>query len=264
MKQIHATTSAAETYFRMLALLVLSLAAAFFIPPLPVSDALQSFLQTHVTNAGLLYAILLGFLLYITLVRKQAIEEAFSLELNKTRRIYHLALHLQKVEPKLRPWFEEVSAALQAYHAFFQTADFGHHAEGDRLYRNITYKIYELPQLGIPYNSELYSALLDTASSVTEARELVNDKLTEKIGRFAWMVMILITLVFCLVVVLATPDLFAARAISALVIFMLFLALQFLYEYDHSNRLKNKYIAMLYADNLKKTLSTTNAVNRKK
>lgn len=238
-----------KTYVRMVLLLALSLVIVFSIPP--SGDAtIQSYVLSNVSNAGLLYAILIGFLLYITLLRKQGMEEAISLELNKTRRLYHLALHLKKDEPRLDPWFRELKKGLEAYHEHFKDVDFRAYETGDARFRKVTYTIYRLPASGIPYNAELYASLLDAAASATEARETINDKMEEYLGRFAWIVMLVVTAVFCLVISLATPDTWLAKSVSAALVFSLLLALQLMYEYDRSNIIKNRYFSNLYLRNM--------------
>jgi hypothetical protein len=249
MKQIHATTSYGKTYARMLVLFALSLAIVFLIPSL-TDAAVQAYVQTNISNAGLLYAILIGFLLYITLLRKQGMEEAISLELNKARRLYHLALHLKKTEPRLESWFRELKKGLEAYHAHFRKIDFRAYATGDALFRKVTYTIYRLPALELPYNQELYASLLDAAASATEARETINDKMEEYLGRFAWIVMLVVTAVFCLVIALATPDTMIAKSVSAALVFSLLLALQLMFEYDRSNIIRNRYFSSLYVQNM--------------
>lgn len=246
------------TYVRMLALLALSGVTAFLIPPLP-DNHLLSILETQILNAGLLYTIILGFLLYMSMTRKTGVEEAISLELNKTRRLYHLALHLYRAEPRLKAWFQLVKKGLENYHAFFRKRSFDQYESSDPLFRTVTYTIYSLPSLGIPYDAALYGALLDTAGSATEARELINDKQNASLGRFAWVVMLVITVVFCGLVLLATPNEPIACVISTLVNFSLLLALHLLYEYDRANILRRRYIAELYTANIHKAEHTDRA-----
>ena len=251
MKQIHATTTYTRTYARMLLLFAISAVATFTVPPLSESD-FQSFLQTHIVNGGLLYAILTGFLLYITLSRKQGIEEAVSLELNKSRRIYHLALHMKKADPQLGPWFRDLKKSLEAYHAHFRKIDFKQYESGNALFRKVTYAVYGLPARRRKYNEALYGFLLDAAASASEAREIINDKIESYLGRFSWIVMAVITVVFSAVVLRATPAVLETRIISTFVVFSLLLSLQLLYEYDRSNIIKQRFIAALYAENMER------------
>lgn len=249
MKRIHATTKSWTTYVRMLILLSGSVAASLVIPSF-VDDRTESFLQSQVVNAGLLYAILVGFLMYITLTRKERIEESVSIELNKTRRMYHLGLHLKEAEPKLASWFDELRSYLDAYHQSFEDRVFEDYGASDGLFRKVTYCIYRLPSSGVAYNDALYASLLDTAASATEAREIINDKINNTIGRFSWMVMSVITFILSAVILFTTPPFLLTQLISALVIFCLLLSLQLLYEYDHSNILKQHYISSLYTQNM--------------
>lgn len=251
MKQIHATTSSFKTYVRMLVLLILSVVFVLTIPYIQTS-AMGSILSAGISNAGMLFAIILGFLLYITLIRKHGLEQAVSLELNKTRRIYHMAYNMALAEPKLEAWFKELRSALEAYHRQFRTLDFDHYDEGDKLFRRVTYAVYGLPQTKLPYSPDLYGSLLGATSSATEARETINSIKDSRLGRFSWLIMLLITFVFCLMLVFYTPLAFTPRAICGVIIFSLLLTLQLLFEYDHFNTIKHRYISDIYAENIEK------------
>jgi hypothetical protein len=253
MKQIHATTRSWTTYFRMIGLLAASFFAIFCLPTFTHTETYDTFLQTHLFNAGLVYAILIGFLLYATMTRKQNLEEAVSLELNKSRRIYHLARNIYAIEPRLKSWFTTVEKALDAYHRqFARSMDFSQYEKGDALFRHVTYTVYKLPQLGVPYEPELYASLLDACASATEARESINAFKDNTIGRFSWFVMVLITALFALIIVLYTPFVLIEQLLSVAMIFSLFLSVQLIYEYDRGNRLRHRFIGDLYLENMKR------------
>lgn len=252
MKQIHATTRSTTTYVRMSILLILSFVCVFITPRLPNGDDLDSFLQTHLFNAGLVYAIIIGFLLYITISRKQNLDAAVSLELNKARRIYHLALNMREQEPRLDGWFSTLNKALEDYHRQYRNIDLVRYEKGDPYFRKVTYTVYKLPQMGIPYHEQLYDALLEATASATEARESINSLKDDTIGRFSWLIMLLVTILFCFTIIFYTPDLVDAKIISSAVIFALLLTLQLIYEYDKGNILRHRYISDLYLENMKK------------
>ena len=90
MKMIHATTTHLITYVRIIVLFAVSFCLVWFVPTAP--ERLTDFFYTHAFNLGVLYAITIGFLMSLTLSRRQLIEEYIALELNKIRRLYHLVV----------------------------------------------------------------------------------------------------------------------------------------------------------------------------
>jgi uncharacterized integral membrane protein len=240
----------AKTYVRILALVPLSVVLLFFIPYYTRNSEFQYFFSNQVVNMGILYAIIVGFLMSLTLSRKQSLEEYVSLELNKIRRIYHLAYNLQLSEPRLKPWFEKLIETLRTYLRMFCITTFSQYEQGNPLFRRVTYTIYALPSLRLPYNSELYQFLLDAAGDATEAREYIREKKESSIGMFQWLVIIVVTMVLSAIIAATTPDDLISRFVSAVVIFSILLSLDLLYEYDQEYKQKNRYLADRYANNL--------------
>ena len=252
MRKIHTVITSYTTYLRLLTLFLLSILFVAIVPLFPQIPEIQEFLSRQVVNMGILYAIIVGFLLSITLNRKNLLEEYIYLELNKIRRIYHLSLHLFKQQSGLEVWFGELARALKSYHTLFSLENFSRYEDGDPLFRKVTYAVYQLPSFKISYNSELYQSLLDAASASTEAREYVRATKANSIGLFQWVVLGVITLTLGIALVGSTPTEFTAILASAVFIFNLLLTLDLLYEYDNSNVRKDRFIAELYARNLEK------------
>lgn len=247
MKMIHSTTAHSMTYVRIVVLFLVSLGLVWFVPTAP--PRLTDFFYSHAFNLGVLYAITIGFLMSLTLSRRQLIEEYIALELNKIRRLYHLAYHLRKAQPKLDAWFKRLHKEIEAYLHSFRKISFGEYERGNLLFRKATYTVYELPSLGIAYNQDLYGALLDAASTATEAREFIRSKKDHHIGRFQWLVTVIITITFCVTIAVFTPSDLWTRITSLFAIFCVFLTLQLVFEYDRSNERKHRYIAKLYVSN---------------
>jgi hypothetical protein len=251
MNQSHDPSFFVSTYLRLLVLMAVSIVMVVFIPFYAAqSDDLLTYFTNQLVNMGILYAIIVGFLMSITLTRKQALEESVTLELNKIRRIYHLAFHIQRAEPKLHAWYDGLLRAFHEYLGFFCKKSFAKYEEGNEIFRKITYAIYGLPALNIPYNSELYEYLLDATSSVTEARESIRAKKDSTIGMFQWLVIVLVTMILSAMVAATTPWDLISRYVSTIVIFCLFLVLDLLYEYDQEYQRTDRYLAEFYANNL--------------
>ena len=246
----HATTTYIGTYIRMFVLLLLSALFVYFVPFVG-GDALDSFLTFNASNIGILYAITIGFLMMIAINRKQLLDSSISLEINKIRRMHHLALNLHKVTPGTDAWYKALDTAIKDYLKGFDKRDFLHYEEGNAAARKMTYAIYSLPQITSEYNSELYQFLIEAAGDITEARENIRATTDASIGYFQWFVTIVMTLLLAVIVVIDAPYALLTRVLTGVVVFNLFLMLQLIYEYDQTNPKKRRYYIELYLQNVK-------------
>jgi hypothetical protein len=249
MQQPHSTTGYYKTYLRIALMFVISVQFSFLIPSIEDAEK-QGFYWNQSVNMGILYAIIVGFLMSLSLTRKQLIEEKIGIELNKIRRLYHLALHIRTLNPELAKWYDAFITAIRDYLNLFCKNDFSKYEDGDPLFRRITYAVYQIPAVTKEYNSELYQFLIDTAGEATEARQFIKQKKDDYIGHFQWGVIIVITVTFAGIMTAATARDLVSRSVTTLVIFNLFLALDLLNEYDRINAKKSRYLADLYVQNL--------------
>lgn len=250
MQRSHTTTRNPLTYIRLSILVVISLLSVLILPF--TGESLTNFFSQHAFNLGLLYAIIIGFLMSISLTRHQELEEHILVELNKIRRIYHLALHLSKLDPKLATWFKQLKRDMQAYLLFFRQHTFKEYESSNTLFRKVTYAAYQLPGKRVAYDETLYSALLEATADATVAREQIQAKKDYHIGHYQWMALLIVSLTFCVNMVLFTPYELIARLTTAVVVFCIFLTLDLLREYDVTNSIKNLRIARQYFENLDK------------
>lgn len=248
MRQIHATTGHPSTYLRMVGIMATSGIGCLLVPHFP--SEYENFFSFHAINVGVLFAIILGFIMSLSLTRKHELEEFVLLELNKIRRIYHIAFHLRLVNPALSSWFVQIRAHLFAYLERFEGMDFEDYRKGSPLFRKLTYQVYALPAEGEAYNEELYASLLEATSSATEAREQIAAKKDNDIGYFQWFVIVFVALIFSLIIITGTPYELTQRFVTGIVVFAIFLSLQLVYEYDRSNALKRRLLSDLYVKNL--------------
>jgi hypothetical protein len=238
------------TYVRLLLIAAVSASLVYFLPV--VDGRYEALFSAHAFNLGLIYAVIIGFLMSLSLTRHQQIEEHISIELNKIRRIYHLTVHLAKKDEKSAAWLKETTKAIRDYLTFFKKHRFDQYEGSNGLFREVSYRIYGLPERGFAYDESLYASLLEATSDVTVAREQIQAKKDYSIGRYQWIVLILVSLAFCVTMSLNTPYEFVARVATGIVIFCFLVALNLLYEYDFSNPIKFRLISDQYADNLEK------------
>ncbi|MCR4278550.1 MAG: hypothetical protein NUV81_01455 [bacterium] len=245
------TTSATFlTYVRVIILLIFSILFVRTVPFLTEQTDFFQFFSNQVVNMGILYAIIVGFLMTITLKRKQALDEFVSQELNKIRRMYHLSKNIALDNPKLNKWFSEIRSALTEYSKLFCEHDFDSYDLGNPLFRKVTYSIYSLPREQSTYNKELYVSLLTATEAATESREYIRSKRDQMIGMYQWIVISVVTGTLSAILITSTPDDMISRIVTTAVVFNLFLVLLLIYEYDTPSHKINRVYASYYAHNL--------------
>jgi len=254
MPRIHATTKDWRTWLQLIALGALAWGISRSVPY--VGPGSLDYIAPRAQSLGILFSITVGFLMYKTLNRRVALDEHIALELNKIRRIHHLAQYLMEAHGHLASWFGQIREGIVEYLRSFEERSFSNYEEGGPLFRSITYPIYSLPSLGKDYNAELYDALLLTTNQATEARERIRLSKNDRIGRFSWFVVIIISLVFSGLIIAATPYESLLRDVGAMVIFCLFLVLQLIHEHDRPNQIRDRGLSAKYLDDLQ-TIETS-------
>lgn len=249
MAFMHTTTRDPKTWLR---LGFLALGAWLFARIIPYAgpDSLD-FVAPRAVDLSILFSITVGFLMYKTLNRRTALDEHIALELNKVRRIFHLSFYIRRASPELDDWFQRIRSAIIDYLEAFRSHGFEYYQKGNPLFRAITYTIYSLPSRGKAYNNELFNALMMASGQATEAREYIRSKKADLIGRFPWMVVIVISLAFGAFIAASTPHDSFLRTVVALTIFCLFLVLQLIAEHDRDNAPRERALAKRYLDDLK-------------
>jgi len=249
MERMHAITRSPATYARIVVAVAIASAIAWNLPY--AGDVSLDYISPRAVNLGILFSITIGFLMYKSLSRRSDMDAAISLELNKVRRIYHLAAHIAKAEPKAKAWFAAVRGGIHEYLALFRTITLHEYGLGNPLFRHVTYAAYSLPAQVPAYNPELYDALLAATADATLAREQIRAKKDDQISAFSWMVVIIISLAFSAIIIAATPPQPVLRGVGALVAFCMFLVLQLIYEHDRDNRIRDRSWADRYVADLK-------------
>ena len=248
METRHTTAANPSTYLRMFALALLASYIAMRVPF--AGQMALDFIAPRAVNLGILFSITVGFLMYKSLNRRSDLDHYIALELNKVRRIYHLARHIEKCTPGAEAWLAAVRGGIREYLGLFRTFTFNEYGLGNPLFRSITYAIYALSSQIKKYNPELYASLLEATGEATEAREYIRAKKDDHVSLFSWIVVSLISLIFAGIIIAATPFDVTLRAVGALVIFCLFLVLQLIYEHDRANGLRDRAWASRYTADL--------------
>ena len=248
MHKSHTTALNPATWLRMVFVAAVAWVIAFQLPYLGTTA--QDFIAPRAVNLGILFSITVGFLMYKSLNRRSDLDNYIALELNKVRRMYHLARHIAKASPEAQTWFTAITGSIREYLGLFRTITFRQYELGSPLFRSITYAIYSLPSVAPSYNKELYQSLLEATGQATEAREYIRFKKDDRVSLFSWIVVVIVSLVFSAIIILATPQDPALRLVGGLVTFCLFLVLQLIFEHDRANERRDKVWASRYVRDL--------------
>jgi hypothetical protein len=248
MRNIHSTTGNPTTYLRMLLEAGLAFGIATLVP-YAGPEALD-YIAPRAVNLGILFSITVGFLMYKSLNRRSEIDNYIAMELNKVRRLYHLAQHIQRSTAGTEAWFAAVKGSIREYLGLFRTFTFHEYELGSPMFRSITYAIYSLPGQTKNYPPQLYQSLLDATADSTLAREYIRANKDDQVSLFSWIVVSVISLTFAGIITMATPPDPVLRAVGASVIFCMFLVLQLIFEHDRNNPKRERAWARRYVADL--------------
>ncbi|HTP57139.1 MAG TPA: hypothetical protein VMJ72_02590 [Candidatus Paceibacterota bacterium] len=249
MAKHHTTAANPVTYLHTVLAIAVAVLLAMRVPYAAGSDALD-YIAPRAVNLGILFSIVVGFLMYKSLTRRSDIDNSISRELNKVRRMYHLARHIAKAQPAADTWYAAVRGGIREYLGLFRTLTLHEYDLGNPLFRSVTYAVYSLPSQAAGYDPQLYQSLLDATGEATEAREFIRAKKDDQISWFSWIVVVLVSLVFSVLIIAATPQVMLLRWVGASVILCLFLVLQLIYEHDRTNSRRDRNWAVQYVENL--------------
>lgn len=151
---------------RLLVIAAVSFALAFAAPVSAGPAALAA-------AAVIVTSVLLAVVFHRALKRRDELAEAIALELNKLRRIYHLAKNLG--EGAHRQWFTDLHGFLYGYLTAFDKKSFSQYEETNGQFRKLSYHLYRIPSLESEKERVLYRDLLEAAGIVAGARQRIQE-----------------------------------------------------------------------------------------
>lgn len=230
-------------------LTIFALLSVFIAVGVPYSKGIDELNNTALQSLAVLYAVTVAFLMSISIGRRRSLQSMVLLELNKVRRMDHLAKNIVLQQPELQDWYVELHACLEQYLEFFRKHDIGEYEKGNALFRKVTYLVYSLPQRKTGFQDDLYAELLSTAGSATEAREYVGNLIAPSIGAFQLGVVLIISLALSIMTAATSPFDFFARLGVTLASFCTFLVLGMFYDYEFIGAKMKRTMADLYIEN---------------
>ena len=234
------------TFLRLIVIVTGVFAFMFLMPAVGFTT-----LPRYDTAAALTVGVILAFLLFQASERRRQFVASVYVELNKLRRIYHLAKSLSLMDQKYRVWFTELHGQLIAYMTAFQGRDMDKYSESNAAFRDISYNIYKIPDVASKKEESLFNELLRTTAAVAEARQNVKELRRSRISAYSWVVILLMVAGSAITTYLSTGDTDVSRIASAATITIALLAVDLLWEID-TLVAERQSIAQRYVDNVAK------------
>ncbi|HTM68339.1 MAG TPA: hypothetical protein VL426_03500 [Candidatus Binatia bacterium] len=194
-------------------------------------------------------AITLAVLISEAAMRRQKLFEAVRMELNKIRRIYHLAKNLAAADGKFRTWFTDMHGYVYEYLTSFAGKDFDAYDGLNASFRKLSYHIYTIPEITTAKEEALFKDLLRTTATVAESRQQIKELWDSRLSAYGWTVVLLMTLGFVVATTLAMGETNASRLAGGMLIGAALLTVDLLWETDTLAGEK-KLMAKRYVDNL--------------
>ncbi len=117
--------------------------------------------------------------------RRQLLSTVY-LELNKLRRIYHIAKNLAGESNRYRSWFMEIHGNIHMYLAAFEGSTLQEYSGNNPGFRRLSYHVYTAPELETDKEKILYSDLIKTTGIVAETRQHIKDLLASRLTDSDW------------------------------------------------------------------------------
>ncbi|KPJ85300.1 hypothetical protein AMJ57_03605 [Parcubacteria bacterium SG8_24] len=194
---------------------------------------------------AVLFSVILGLLIHQAAGRRREMLAAVMLELNKLRRIYHLAKNLSAASQKYRSWFTEVHSNLYGYLTFFADKDFSRYDESNQAFRELSYHIYTVPELEPGKESSLYRELLNTSAVVAASRQKIKELFDSRMSPYVWAVILLMEAGLILTTALSG----GSRLAGAVLVAVSLSAVGLLWEMDDMAG-ERRRLAKRYVDNI--------------
>ena len=179
------------TYLRLIVVVVVAYGLAIVGPDyLPWAGTSPLLAMITVLIGAITLAVLLSY----SLTRRQQLFEAVRLELNKIRRVYHVAKNLAAASNEFRPWFTDLHGFVYQYLSLYGQKNWQRDQNDfNTAFRKMSYHIYTVPELKGHKEEMLYEDLLHSTGTVAEARQKIIELFEGGFTRYAWLAMSITT-----------------------------------------------------------------------
>ncbi|MCX6780607.1 MAG: hypothetical protein NT003_00590 [Candidatus Magasanikbacteria bacterium] len=195
---------------------------------------------------GIIFGLLVTLFISTAISRFNQLSDAVSVELNKLRRIHHLARAFSRSENQI-PWFDLVREAIESYLHAFEVIPFDRYDETNELFRRITQQLYGFDKLTSEKGKLLFAELMTISGQASEARQKIHELRGERAGVWAWGVLLSIATALSAVTLVSYGDDLVNRAIAGGVVAVVLLLLDYVAMSDtmrvlNSNRFTKRYL----------------------
>ncbi len=234
------------TLARLIALVLGGFILAYSVPAMAVAVAPEAGVAT-----AIIVGLIVAFLVQQADVRRRELQTAIYVELNKLRRVYHLAKNLSSISPRFRSWFTDLHGFLMAYLSSFSDKDMRRYKETNIAYRKLSYHIYTIPELETAKERALFGDLLKTTSVVAESRQKIKELLVSRLSPYSWVVVLLLVSGFAVATLASMTESSASRLVAGIAIGSALLVVDLLWEVDTMSS-EMKPWAQRYVNNIGK------------
>lgn len=233
-----------STFVRLAGITVGSVVFALVVPVMadPIARAMQPSIALFAAGTVLV-------LLAEASARRTKLLESVRAEMNKLRRIYHLAKNLAGDDATYRVWFTELHGYIYSYLGGFSGKSLDQYDELNTAFRLISYHVYTVPELDTRKRESLFKDLLATTSSVSEARQQIKELWDNRLSAYGWMSVLLLAFAFIGSTVLAAGDTQSSRIAAGVAIASMLVVVDLLWETD-TLKDEKKAVAKGYLDNM--------------
>lgn len=200
---------------------------------------------------GIIFAMIITFFISNAVARYNSLSDTVSVELNKLRRIHHLARAFSRSENQI-PWFDLVREAIESYLHSFEVLPFERYDDTNEMFRRITQQLYGFDKISSKKGELLFAELMTISGQASEARQKIHALRVERMGMWAWGVIGSIAVALIGVTLISYGDDLINRYIAAIVVAIVLLLVDFVYMVDTMKVLDNKRFTKKYVDNIER------------
>lgn len=200
---------------------------------------------------SLLFALCATNIITNALHRLSELSDNVSVELNKLRRIHHLARAFSRAENQI-PWFDLVREAIESYLHAFEVIPFGRYDDTNEMFRRITMQLYGFDKITSEKGKLLFAELMTISGQATEARQRIHQLRTERMSVWSWGTIVVMGLVVIGVTLLSFGDNQFERVMAAILVGVVFLTIDFVFQADSMRLINHKKFTARYVDNIER------------
>lgn len=198
---------------------------------------------------GVVFGLLVALFISGAEQRYNMLVESVSIELNKLRRIHHLARAFSRSENQI-PWFDLVREAIESYLHAFEVIPFKRYDETNEMFRRITQQLYGFDKITSEKGKLLFAELMTVSGQATEARQKIHGLRTERMGAWSWGVLLVTGGLLITLALFSYGDMIMDRLVASAVVATVLLLIDAVYMFDSLRIVDQKKFTKKYVDNI--------------